>query len=548
MNARKTKLAALVMAVAVAAAGVAVAAEPVDMSQRTKELQSLRWGMFICWSFSTFSGKEWTPGVKDVSFFKPTGCDTDQWASVAKDARMGYILFLTKHHDGFCLWDTATTDRKVTKSPLGKDVLAQLRKSCDKNGIKLALYFSEGDWNWPGAVDGAGGKGGSDPEMKKAQLKELLTGYGPIEYIWFDHAVGTGGLSHADTVAWVKQFQPGCFVGFNHGDQQGADIRLGEMGRPGPLAEAKASPYIKGAPVKSYLLAEFTYPILPKHKGGAMWFYSLPEHDSLCKPAEAIYKDYLGAVKFGNIFSLDVGPDYAGKLRAIDVETLRMVGRMIRQGAALSGAAAAPSGGAVFNGKDLSEWMCKGGDGKFWTVGSARLDPNNPKELAVSKEGAELINAKGRGVDFWTKQAFGSGTIKLEVMVPAGSNSGLYVMGEYEVQVFDSYGKDKNPGPGDMGAIYGAQPPKGPIYKKPGEWSALEIRYEAPKFDDDGKKTANMKFVKAILNGAVIHENLEMKGPTPGGVDGKEKAKGPIMLQGNHGPVSYRNITFTPAQ
>ena len=62
---------------------------------------------------------------------------------------MGYILFLTKHHDGFCLWDTKTTDRKVTKAPLGRDVLAGLRKSCDKYGIKLALYFSEGEWAWP---------------------------------------------------------------------------------------------------------------------------------------------------------------------------------------------------------------------------------------------------------------------------------------------------------------------------------------------------------------------------------------------------------------
>ena len=65
---------------------------------------NLRWGMFICWSFSTFSGKEWTPGVMDVSF-QATGCDTDQ-SRTAQEAGMGYILFLTKHHDGFCLWDT----------------------------------------------------------------------------------------------------------------------------------------------------------------------------------------------------------------------------------------------------------------------------------------------------------------------------------------------------------------------------------------------------------------------------------------------------------
>ncbi len=307
-------------------------AEPVDMQKRAAELKGLRWGMFICWSFSTFSGQEWTPGVKDVAFFKAADCDTDQWARTAKEAGMGYILFLTKHHDGFCLWDTKTTDRKVTKAPLGRDVLAELRRSCDTHGIRLALYFSEGDWTWPGAVDGQGGNGGGTyPEMKKAQLQELLTQYGPIEYIWFDHAVGDGGLSHAETMAWCKSFQPGCFIGFNHGEQEGADIRLGELGRPGPLNDAQAAgPYMKNAPSRSYLVAEFTYPILPPHEGGAMWFYSLPIHERLCHPAEKLYQDYLGAMKHGNIFSLDVGPDYNGKLREIDVQTLCRVGEMIR--------------------------------------------------------------------------------------------------------------------------------------------------------------------------------------------------------------------------
>ena len=64
-----------------------------------------------------------------------------------------------------------------------------------------------------------------------------------------------------------------------------------------------------------------------------MWFYSLPNHDALCLPAEKLYRDYLGAVKYGNIFSLDVGPDYAGRLREIDVQTLRKVGEMIRSNA-----------------------------------------------------------------------------------------------------------------------------------------------------------------------------------------------------------------------
>jgi alpha-L-fucosidase len=299
---------------------------------RARQLADLKWGMFICWSFSTFSGSEWTTTRgKDASYFKATGCDTEQWARTAKEAGMGYILFLTKHHDGFCLWNTATTGKKVTNSPLGIDVLARLRESCDRHGIKLALYFSEGDWNWPGAVDGKG-NGGANPETKKAQLQELLTNYGPIEFWWMDHATGTGGLSHADTVAWMHRFQPNTFVGFNHGEPAGR-LCLREMGRPGPIGDVAASHYNKQAEgsFKGYRLAEFTYPILPKHQGGAQWFYSLPKHDNLCHPAEKVFEDYRGARKHGNLFSINVGPDYAGRLRDIDVRTLRRVGEMIRE-------------------------------------------------------------------------------------------------------------------------------------------------------------------------------------------------------------------------
>ncbi len=286
----------------------------VDIVQRAAELRALKWGLFICWSFSTFSGKEWTPGVTDASFFAASGCDADQWARTAKEAGMGYILFLTKHHDGFCLWDTATTDRKVSRAPLGIDVLARVREACDRHGIRLALYFSEGDWSWPGAKDGAAGGTGPGASQVREQLRELCTRYGPIEFFWMDCAAGHAGLDHSQIVAWVKGFQPGCFVGFNGG---GGDLRAGEMARPGPVPEP-------------YLVGEFTYPILPPHQGGAMWFYSLPVHDGLCYPAAKLYRDYCSAVKQGNIFSLDAGPDYAGKLREVDVATLRQVGEMIR--------------------------------------------------------------------------------------------------------------------------------------------------------------------------------------------------------------------------
>lgn len=305
--------------------------------ERAREIADMKFGMFICWSFSTFSGQEWTPTLdKDASYFKAGGCDTDQWCRVAKDAGMGYILFLSKHHDGFCLWDTETTEKKVSNSPLGVDVLAKLRESCDKYGIKLALYFSEGDWNWPGAVDGKGYNAGSgvNAEMKKAQLKELVTQYGPIEFFWMDHAVGDGGLGHQETVEWVHQFQPDCFIGFNHGEAAGR-LSLREMGKPGPVGDASATVYNKEAEAsyQGYLVAEFTYPILPPHEGGAMWFYSLPRHDTLCHPPEKLYQDYLGAVEYGNIFSINVGPNYEGRLREVDEQTLEEVGEMIRAGA-----------------------------------------------------------------------------------------------------------------------------------------------------------------------------------------------------------------------
>jgi alpha-L-fucosidase len=314
---------------------------------RARQITEMNWGMFICWSLSTFSGTEWTRGVSDVNFFKATGCDTDQWCETAKAADMGYILFLAKHHDGFCLWDTKTTDFKVKNSPLGIDVLAKLRASCDKYGIKLALYFSEGDWTWiqddlpkgsPAFLNAREQrknniwKTSQNPELKRAQLKELCTRYGPIEFFWMDHAQGDGGMSHGETTEWIHRFQPNTFVGFNSGEPAGR-LLLRERGQPGEVKNLNATKYNRNmlASSHNFLVAEFTYPILPPHQGGANWFYSLPKHDDLCHPAEKLYRDYSGAVKYGNIFSINVGPNYEGRLREVDVKTLSEVGRIIRK-------------------------------------------------------------------------------------------------------------------------------------------------------------------------------------------------------------------------
>ena len=199
-----------------------------------------------------------------------------------------------------------------------------------------------------------------------------------------------------------------------------------------------------------------------------------------------------------------------------------------------------------FNGKDLTGWRFKGDNKERskWRVGKATLDPSDPARLAVSPDGHELINAE-RGVDIYSEYKHGDAVIEVELMVPKGSNSGVYVMAEYEVQVLDSFGK-KEVDAGDIGALYGAAPPRVNASKPPGEWQKFVIDFRAPKFDSAGKKIANAKFVKVTLNGQVLHENVEMKGPTPSCLTGKESPTGPIMFQGDHGPVTYRNLKIIP--
>jgi hypothetical protein len=200
-----------------------------------------------------------------------------------------------------------------------------------------------------------------------------------------------------------------------------------------------------------------------------------------------------------------------------------------------------------FNGKDFTGWKFKGGVEKSkWKVGKASLDPADPHKVVVA-EGNEMVNAEGHSCDIFTEAKWGDCVIEVDVLVAKGQNSGVYVMGEYEIQVLDSFGKEKV-GAGDMGGLYAAAAPKVNASKAPGEWQKFVIDFRAPKFDDKGMKTGNAKFIKIELNGTVIHENVEMKNVTPGGLTGKELAAGPVMYQGDHGIVSFRNLKVTPVK
>lgn len=198
-----------------------------------------------------------------------------------------------------------------------------------------------------------------------------------------------------------------------------------------------------------------------------------------------------------------------------------------------------------FNGKDLDGWVLKEEGKGDWKVGKATLDEKDSAKIVVVEGGSDLINASNQSVNIWTEEKYEDCLIELEVFVPKGSNSGIYVMGEYEVQILDSYGKEKV-GPGDLGGLYGASAPKVNASKKPGEWQKFEIDFQAPRFDKEGKKTHNAIFKSVKLNDELIHEDVEMKGPTPSGITGKEAEEGPVMFQGDHGPVAFRNIKITP--
>ncbi len=202
-------------------------------------------------------------------------------------------------------------------------------------------------------------------------------------------------------------------------------------------------------------------------------------------------------------------------------------------------------------GADLSAFRQPTGD---WLIAAdAMLDPNNEKRLVwTSGTGAAVNGPKGRTGHLVTKVEHGDCRAHIEFMVPKGSNSGVYFQGRYEIQVLDSWGV-KKPGSGDCGGVYErwkngkgyeGTPPRVNASLPPGQWQTFDVWFRAPRFDPAGKKTANACFVKVIHNGKVIHENQSVTGPTRSALfeNEAEKPLGPIMLQGDHGPVAYRNF------
>jgi hypothetical protein len=189
-------------------------------------------------------------------------------------------------------------------------------------------------------------------------------------------------------------------------------------------------------------------------------------------------------------------------------------------------------------------------------AGSVEVDAKNPRRLQATAGKEIVVNCpKGRAHDLVTKQQFGDVAVHVEFLIPKGSNSGVKLMGLYEIQIVDSHGARELTG-ADCGGIYPRaelQPtyhhidkgvaPRTNAARPAGQWQTLDIVFRAPRFDAAGKKTANARFVKVLLNGQVVHENVQVQYPTGHAWRlQKEIPRGPLLLQGDHGPVAFRNV------
>lgn len=213
-------------------------------NEQQKAWQERELTAFIHFGMNTFTDREWGDGTESPELFNPTNLDTDQWVKVLKDAGFEMVILTAKHHDGFCLWPTATTSHSVAASPWrdGKgDVVADLRRSCDKYDMKLGLYLSPWDRN-----ASCYGDSPRYNDMFVAQLTELLTNYGKVDEVWFDGACAEGPNGKKQEYDWLRfretmrRLQPEAVLAIT-----GDDVRwVGNEGGRGRETEWSVSPLV----------------------------------------------------------------------------------------------------------------------------------------------------------------------------------------------------------------------------------------------------------------------------------------------------------------
>ncbi|OYD46025.1 calcium:sodium exchange protein [Sphingobacterium cellulitidis] len=296
-----------------------------------------KYGMFIHFGINTFHDQEWTDGSKPASSYNPSTIDAKQWVATAKAAGMKHIILVSKHHEGFCLWDSKYTDYDVASSPNKTNVVEEVAKECKKQGMKLGLYYSLWDRKQNADVKDVKADKAYNEYLLK-QLAELLsiTGkYGHIVELWLD-----GGWEK-ENYRWptqeiyslVKSKAPECQIGINWSiglpenvdkhpvlpnDQKDyfpiryfpSDFRLGD-----PYLPHNPDPKLFVAQGNVYYMPFETTVVL-----GERWFFNTT--DKKYKSLDELEDIYHKATSQDNILILNVGPNREGRVKEGDVDIL----------------------------------------------------------------------------------------------------------------------------------------------------------------------------------------------------------------------------------
>ncbi len=327
-------------------------------SPRQLAWQQTEFYAFIHFGMNTFTGREWGDGTESPALFDPGKLDAAQWAASAQSAGMRGVLLTCKHHDGFCLWPTATTSHSVASAPYkgGQgDVVRELSDACRAAGLKFGVYLSPWDRNAP-----CYGEGKAYDDFFVAQLTELLTGYGEIFSVWFDGACGEGKNGRKQVYDWeryykvIRRLQPGAVINICGpdvrwcGNEAGicresewsvVPARLADCERTAALSQQQdgeafreraihstdldlgSRERIAGEEALAWYPAEVDTSIRPG------WFYHENEQP---KPLAKLLEIYYASVGGNACLLLNLPPNRDGLLADEDVERLAEMGRYLR--------------------------------------------------------------------------------------------------------------------------------------------------------------------------------------------------------------------------
>lgn len=315
--------------------------------------QQLELTAFIHFGINTFTGREWGDGTEDPNLFNPTDFNAEQWVVALKDGGFKMIILTAKHHDGFCLWPTKTTEYSVASSSWrdgSGDVVRELRNACEKHNMKFGVYLSPWDRNAKSY--------GDSPEYNKMfdqQLKELLSNYGQIDEVWFDGANGEGPNGKKQIYDWkaynhvIDSLQPLAVKAI-----MGDDVRwVGNESGLGRETEWSVTPLraiiyddaekenerlnisATAKDLGSRKLIEeaksiYWYPSEVDVSIRPGWFYH-PEQDIQVKSLEELVDIYYNSVGMNSVLLLNVPPDTRGLIHETDVARLKEFGMYIKQ-------------------------------------------------------------------------------------------------------------------------------------------------------------------------------------------------------------------------